>query len=620
MDSFSNGQVGVMLANLLLAPRRPADWFANARNAFDPFEPDNAPEIARVIGLGETQERSFHWDYLGRQNDQEVFQKCDEDWVRFALTQPTPVEIFTAELDGPPRPNTILSLFDADLNLLAQNDDAPLAGGFSRIDRTLPPGVYFLQVTNKSGADDPDIGESHHPDSRGHYLLTVRRCPDCCFNLALSGVQQLNPGSGPFNLGAREAAWTDFLPNDLDVTGVALTFNADRPLDFGGPGVPPRQSHLTAQLCDGADLTFRSGGRLEVGDAGSAGLRADVRVGVGSVLTLSGGSSGTVHAGSRLIVGSGGRLVLEDGGALGVRPNARVAVEAGGVLEIRSRGHLAAFGNGRVTVLPGGRLVYRPRAEIRLEGDGAVLDLRGDLEIDRGALFTFSYQDTSGFVRFELPAKGCTPKPDYLACPNVQVNGPAQMLFRGSGREDKILEIAAPLHPEAALLRLTVVQGRVELAEEGEIQIDQAQLVVNNVDFVGAGGGIALDWPFVFINNQPLLFDGVGVRARGNGAAGPVLTIRNSEFRNGSLPLFTQDLAVRLENVRMSGHTYGWLGSPVVGQSEVVDTVIEGGGVADTGLDLLEGTGATVRVVRSEITGHQLAGVQVVGDIRVEVE
>ncbi|MBL8815570.1 MAG: pre-peptidase C-terminal domain-containing protein [Planctomyces sp.] len=98
----------------------------------DPFESDNTAATARVIGLNETpQNRTLHAG-------------TDVDWASFKITALSNVVIQTAGSAG----DTYLRLYgpNSTTKLLASDDDSG-DGSFSRLTRTLEPGVYYAEIS-----------------------------------------------------------------------------------------------------------------------------------------------------------------------------------------------------------------------------------------------------------------------------------------------------------------------------------------------------------------------------------------------------------------------------------------------------------------------------------------
>ncbi|MEC9466229.1 MAG: pre-peptidase C-terminal domain-containing protein, partial [Myxococcota bacterium] len=93
----------------------------------DPHEPDDTPDLAGLITLGETKTHSIHAG-------------SDDDYTRFEIEEPTSVRIRTGG-DA----DTVLTLFDSSQTQIAFNDD--FGGLTSLIDAPqLAPGTYFILV------------------------------------------------------------------------------------------------------------------------------------------------------------------------------------------------------------------------------------------------------------------------------------------------------------------------------------------------------------------------------------------------------------------------------------------------------------------------------------------
>ena len=95
----------------------------------DQYEPDDSMQQAKEIKPGEEQRRS-------------ISPPGDVDWVKFILTEPSTVVIETSGPSG----DTVLYLYDSSGNRIAYDDD----GGpnyWSRIEKDLDPGIYYVKVT-----------------------------------------------------------------------------------------------------------------------------------------------------------------------------------------------------------------------------------------------------------------------------------------------------------------------------------------------------------------------------------------------------------------------------------------------------------------------------------------
>ncbi|MFL5734611.1 MAG: pre-peptidase C-terminal domain-containing protein [Chloroflexia bacterium] len=103
----------------------------------DRFEPDDTAQTAKVM----------------EQNTEAVHTLCiangtvkDRDWIQFTAVGGKQYTMLTKDLTGPV--DTVMTLYDANLNTLAFNDDyAPGQGLSSRIDYTFgATGIYYLQI------------------------------------------------------------------------------------------------------------------------------------------------------------------------------------------------------------------------------------------------------------------------------------------------------------------------------------------------------------------------------------------------------------------------------------------------------------------------------------------
>ena len=97
----------------------------------DEYEPDDEPELAKLIEIGTPQTRTFH-------------SADDVDWVRFEVTS-SGRYVINARGENNNRLDTYLELFDSNLNLIAEDDDGGDALS-ARISRNLGRGTYYVKV------------------------------------------------------------------------------------------------------------------------------------------------------------------------------------------------------------------------------------------------------------------------------------------------------------------------------------------------------------------------------------------------------------------------------------------------------------------------------------------
>jgi hypothetical protein len=158
---FTRQQIAVMLAavfrfrDLVNLPF----WLSND-GEYDSFEMDDFPEIARPIVYHELQERNFHRQYLGSG----LWTQCDADWVRFVPACSGQLTVETGAMTGRNPANTRLTLFNATLTQLAQNDNISASNLFSSLTFNFVAGqTYLIRIDNMS------------PGANSYYTLQIGR-------------------------------------------------------------------------------------------------------------------------------------------------------------------------------------------------------------------------------------------------------------------------------------------------------------------------------------------------------------------------------------------------------------------------------------------------------------
>lgn len=146
INRFSNLQIGVMLHSI------ERGRFSNLRNSwvtrstYDEYEPDNTPNMARPILLGQIQERNFHQQFNLSQ-----WTMCDVDWVSYTANCSGTYALQTSyQPGGTILPDTRLTLFAANgTTQLAQNDDKSATDKFSLMSYPFVAGTtYLIRIEN----------------------------------------------------------------------------------------------------------------------------------------------------------------------------------------------------------------------------------------------------------------------------------------------------------------------------------------------------------------------------------------------------------------------------------------------------------------------------------------
>lgn len=128
----------------------------------DSFEPNNYTQNSTLIEYGQSLYSTFHWE--PSDNGYQNMNACDVDWYTFSLTSTKPVAISTKAIDGENVPNTFITLYDQNFNVLTTNDDTPNSS-LSEISTTLSAGTYYVQVQEISSY--PALA------TKGHYYFSV---------------------------------------------------------------------------------------------------------------------------------------------------------------------------------------------------------------------------------------------------------------------------------------------------------------------------------------------------------------------------------------------------------------------------------------------------------------
>lgn len=163
-DVFSRLQIAVMLYSIERGKsKNNRDGWKDLKAEYDEYEPDNDPTTARSITFGEIQERNFHQEYTSEDIwGNPVWTMCDVDWVRFVAPCTSTFHVFTSAMNNRLPADTRLTLFDQNLNQLAQNDNISANNKFSDIEWSFQSGnTYFISIDNMQ------------PDQNRYYRLQV---------------------------------------------------------------------------------------------------------------------------------------------------------------------------------------------------------------------------------------------------------------------------------------------------------------------------------------------------------------------------------------------------------------------------------------------------------------
>jgi hypothetical protein len=145
-EVFSRLQIAVLLYSIYngKSSGNRIAW-GDAQGEYDEYEMDNFSQVARPITFNETQEHNFNREYHG----DGVWGQCDIDWVRYVPACSGNFFVETSSMPGRSNADTRLTLFDAGLNQLAQNDNISGSNLFSLFSFNFVAGQeYFIRVEN----------------------------------------------------------------------------------------------------------------------------------------------------------------------------------------------------------------------------------------------------------------------------------------------------------------------------------------------------------------------------------------------------------------------------------------------------------------------------------------
>ena len=227
IDIFSRLQIAVMLHSIYRGKSiNNRDAWKDLRAEYDDYEMDNFSQTARPIIINEIEEHNFNQQYYG----DDIWGQCDVDWVSFIPTCSSGYDIQTLENIGSTKANTRLTLFDANLNQLAQNDDISTTNQFSKINYALVAGqTYFFRIENLSPNTTgyynlkvaPGFTMSGNPALCTYSTYSVNNLPTgagVTWSASPSGVVSFNPSTG--------SSTTITRVYDGDVTIIATVTNA----------------------------------------------------------------------------------------------------------------------------------------------------------------------------------------------------------------------------------------------------------------------------------------------------------------------------------------------------------------------------------------------------------
>lgn len=276
----------------------------------------------------------------------------------------------------------------------------------------------------------------------------------------------------------------------------------------------------------------------------------------------------TANCDPTITINNGGKIVIGDVsatpdniGILRLRKGSTLIIENNGTLEIQN--------GSKLIVEYGAKLVYKSGAIIKLNGANAILEIKGELEIQSGATFTFSSSSgvTNGFVRFDYTDHaGHQPITVTGTTANISLSGAnVQGLF-----QDKVLEVIGgelttpdnSLGATSYLNSFSIYNGMVNLENGAKLSPTVTSSFTytyfNGEGSSGSEEGLNITKPAITTINHcsfTNLFRGIVFYMNSHPSAFP---ISYSSFTNNGIGIYTTDGGgLDVSNSAFNSNQYG---------------------------------------------------------------
>ena len=246
------------------------------------------------------------------------------------------------------------------------------------------------------------------------------------------------------------------------------------------------------------------------------------------------------------------------GNTLGVQSS--ITVRKGSTLHIGNNGTVKVYDHSKILIEEGAKLIVDQGAQIQLLGDNAVLEIKGDLRLGAGAVFTFTYPGTnSGYVKFSRDTPWDN-LPHILGATGCSID------LKGQNKNDKILEIAQDILFVSQFQNISLFKiqtGKVEFTHPGKTYISTdapTRFIADKFISLGSDGRVAV-WGQKVCEISNSLFDKVPIEGY-LFAYGNKLSMSFTEIKNcNSQGLYTQGMGVNLNGTNFHNNADGWLAS-----------------------------------------------------------
>ncbi|MBP9083570.1 MAG: hypothetical protein KBH11_10885 [Bacteroidia bacterium] len=289
---------------------------------------------------------------------------------------------------------------------------------------------------------------------------------------------------------------------------------------------------------------------------------------------------------------SSSTMIVENNSTLKLSSNSIMEINSGALLHIKTGSKLILESNASINVLNGGRILidddasfdYYPNAQLLLSGNNSVCEIKGILNIQSNATFTFTSNNLQrGYLLFSNTS--LFPSRNIIGGMNSSIN------LIGSSTNRKILEIAQEtFYGPPTLVNFNISDGNVVFHPNSRLQTDGLSTSINftNVRFTSNTPGINNGHRGVHLYGQPNIsitscifeFGRYGIYSYQT-YGGSSLNIVNSTFRHNTRGIRAYDRGLGLFQCNFFNNGFGVEASGMSYASKFIEG-ITGGNVASS--------------------------------------
>lgn len=288
---------------------------------------------------------------------------------------------------------------------------------------------------------------------------------------------------------------------------------------------------------------------------------------------------------------SNSTMTVENNSTLKLSSNSVMEINSGALLHIKTGSKLILEGNASINVLNGGRILieddasfdYYPNAQLLLSGNTSVCEIKGILNIQSNATFTFTSNNLQrGYLLFSNTS--LFPSRNIIGGMNSSIN------LIGSSTNRKILEIAQEtFYGPPTLVNFNISDGNVVFHPNSRLQADGLSTAINftNVRFTSNTPGLnnghrgvhLYGQSNVTINGCVFEFGRYGIFSYMTYGGSP-LNVIGSIFRHNNYGIRAYDKGLNLVACNFFNNDFGVFGGQMAYPSEFIEGMV-GGGVSN---------------------------------------